>query len=205
MIFNKYIYIENNIILNIYIMANMYDYKFQNMSRIGNDLCSMNVTDKQNVNQQNYLLTNYYAHDSNMTQPIMFATSQPNVNYSGSKQVGIGGANIDDNSKLMQQEQIRSPCKLSLFTRPYLTIPYLGRGRGDPVLESQMLQGETHQNRKTTNPSSEVNYSQYKNFPVTPEMETTMQNSSRVIESDATEGWVRGGLPSREINRDKHT
>uniref|UniRef100_A0A6C0EG80 Uncharacterized protein n=1 Tax=viral metagenome TaxID=1070528 RepID=A0A6C0EG80_9ZZZZ len=186
-------------------MSHMHDYKFQNMSRIGNDLCSMNVTDKQNVNQQSYLLTNYYAQDSNMTQPIMFATSQPNVNYSGSKQVGIGGSNIDDNTKLMQQEQVSSPCKLSLFHRPYGTIPYLGRGRGDPVLESQIMQGETHPNRKTANPTSEVNYSQYKNYPLTPDMKTTMQDSSRVIESDATDGWVRGGLPSREMNRDKHT
>jgi hypothetical protein len=186
-------------------MAHMHDYKFQNMSRIGNDLCSMNVTDKQNVNQQNYLLTNFYAQDSNMTQPIMFATSQPNVNFSGSKQVGIGGSNIDDNTKLMQQEQVSTPCKLSLFHRPYLTVPFLGRGRGDPVLESQIMQGEMHPNRKTSNPSSEVNHSQYKNYPLTPDMQETMKKSSRVIESDATDGWVRGGLPSREMNRDKHT
>jgi|UniRef100_A0A6C0LU19 hypothetical protein len=184
-------------------MANVHDYKFQSMSRIGNDLCSMNVSDKQNVERQNYLLTNYYAQDSNMTQPIMFATSQPNVNYSGGNQVGIGGANIDTNSKLMHQEQVSTPCKLSLFHRPYLTVPFLGRGRGDPVLESQIVQGETFTNRKTSNPVSEVNFSQYKNYPLMPEMEETMRQSSRVIESDATEGWVRGGLPSREVHRDR--
>ena len=183
----------------------MYDYKFNNMSRIGNDTCSMNVSDKQDVHRQNYLLTNFYAQDSNMMQPIMFATSQPNVNYSGSKQVGIGGGNIDVNSQLMHQEQVSTPCKLSLFHRAYPTIPYLGRGRGDPVLESQIVQGETHTNRKTSNPTSEVNFSQYKNYPLMPEMEETMKKSSRVIESDATDGWIRGGLPSREIHRDRKT
>ena len=33
-----------------------------------------------------------------MSNPINFATSQPNINYTGSHEVGIGGCNIDTNS-----------------------------------------------------------------------------------------------------------
>ena len=185
-------------------MAHVSDYTFQNMSRIGNDLCSMSVEDQQNVRQENYLLTNYYASDSNMKKPISFATNQPNVNYSGYKETGIGGSNIDINTQLKHQEQVSQPGKLSLFHRPYASVPYLGRGSGDPVLESQILQGETNTNRKTSNPMSEMNLSQYKNYPLLPEMKEELQNSSRVIEDDATDGWIRGGLPSRDMNRDKN-
>lgn len=185
-------------------MAHVSDYTFQNMSRIGNDLCSMNVSDRQNVNQQNYLLTNYYAKDSNMTNPIEFATRQPNVNYSGGKQLSMGGSNVDVNSNLIRQDQVSQPGKLSLFHRPFASVPYLGRGRGNPIVESQIQQGESHTNRKTANPMSEVNYSQYKNYPLLPDMKEEMGNSSRVIESDATDGWVRGGMPSRDMNRDKN-
>ena len=30
-----------------------------------------------------------------------------------------------------------------------------------------------------------------------------MNNSANKIENDASDGWVRGGVPSRELTRDK--
>ena len=35
-----------------------------------------------------------------------------------------------------------------------------------------------------------------------PTLKETIQNPSNLIEGVAAEGWVRGGLPSREMTRD---
>ena len=60
-------------------MANIHDYTFQNMSRIGEDLCSLNQTEVQNVKSGNYMLTNYHVNDCNMTKPMDFALNQPKI------------------------------------------------------------------------------------------------------------------------------
>jgi hypothetical protein len=87
--------------------------------------------------------------------------------------------------------------------RPYLTVPYLGRGKCDPILESQIQQGDFANNKKSINPSSEVCYSAYYNTPMLPSLKATINNPANLIEDSAAEGWIRGGLPSRELARDK--
>ena len=94
-------------------------------------------------------------------------------------------------------------CRISLNERPYLTVPYLGRGKCDPLLESQIQQGDFANNKKSINPSSEVSYIQYSQTPLLPTLKATISNPANLIESNAAEGWIRGGLPSRELARDK--
>jgi hypothetical protein len=91
-----------------------------------------------------------------------------------------------------------------LNQRPYATVPYLGRGTTNVVLETQILQGkDLANNRKSANPSSEINYANYSNTPLIPSVQATITNPNNLIESVAAEGWIRGGLPSRELARDK--
>jgi hypothetical protein len=138
-----------------------------------------------------------------MNTAIDFATSQPNINFTGSRQLSVGGTNIAESSSLLINDISRSKCRISLLERPYLTIPYLGRGKCDPMLESQMQQGDFANNKKSINPSSEVCYTPYYNTPMIPSLQATINNPANLIESSAAEGWIRGGLPSRELARDK--
>jgi hypothetical protein len=39
-------------------------------------------------------------------------------------------------------------------------------------------------------------------MPLLPAVQQNFNNSSTKIESDASEGWIRGGVPSRELTRD---
>ena len=82
-------------------MATVSDYTFDNMSRIGDDSCSLSQRNIQNTQSSNYALKSFFAQDCGMARPIEFATSQPNVFYNGSHQVGLGGCNIDANSDLL--------------------------------------------------------------------------------------------------------
>jgi len=184
-------------------MATVSDYIFGNMSRIGNDNCDQSQKNIQNVSQANWSLTNYSSDECTMSKGIDFALSMPGINYTGTHQTGIGGCQIDTNSDLMIDKIIRPACKLSLLERPFATVPYLGRGAGDPVLESQLLQGDQNINQKSVNHLTEKSYINYSNTPMIPSLAASITNPSNLIESIASEGWIRGGLPSRDLTKDQ--
>jgi len=174
------------------------------MSRIGNDSTYLDQESIQNINSCNYTLQNYYVNDCTMQKPITLATSQPCVFYNGVSSVGNGGCLVDENSKLtIGSEQTHPSSKLDLFQRPYLTIPFLGRGSVDPMLESQLQQGEQLTNKKTVSKMSEKSYTAYHATPLIGSLQSRVTNPSYCVENVASDGWVRGGVPSRELTRDK--
>ena len=183
-------------------MASVYDYTFDKTTRIGDDQCDLSQRNVQNAQAATYMLDNYRP-ACPMSNAIDFATSQPNVNFTGSHQVGINGCNIDENSVLSRSALSRPKCRISLFERPFATVPFLGRGKSNPVLESQIQQGDIANNRKSVNPSSETCYMGYSNTPMIPSLQATVTNPVNLVEGVAAEGWIRGGLPSRELTRDK--
>ena len=184
-------------------MANTYSYTFDQTSRIGNDECSISQTDIQNVASCNYLTQNFFASDCSMRNPIELATSQPGVMYNGGYNSGAGGCNIDESSKLLIGTiQTHPKSNINLFHRPFATVPFLGRGSVNPVMESQIQQGEQIVNKRSVNTLSEKSYIKYYQTPLLPAVQERLNNSSNKIESDASNGWIRGGVPSRELTRD---
>ena len=185
-------------------MAFTSDYTFDNMSRIGNDTCFQDQETLQNINSCNYLLQNYFANDCTMNKPISLATSQPGVFYNGPSSVGSGGCVVDDSSKLLiGSVQTHPKCRIDLFQRPFATVPYLGRGSVDPILESQIQQGELLTNKRSVNKLAEKSYIKYQNTPLLPDVKDRITNPAYCVEGVAPEGWVRGGVPSRELTRDR--
>ena len=182
-------------------MATYSGYTFENMSRIGLDQCNISQTDIQNVASCNYQTQNYFASDCSMKNPIALATSQPGIMYNGGYNSGAGGCNIDANSQLLIGSiQTHPRSHIDLFQRPFATVPYLGRGSVNPVIEAQIQQGEQIVNKRSVNNLSEKSYIKYHQTPLLPAVQQKIKNSN--IESDAAQGWVRGGVPSRELTRD---
>jgi len=77
-------------------------------------------------------------------------------------------------------------------------------------MESQIQQGEQLVNKKSVNPLAEKSYIKYHQTPMLPAIQQRINNPANQIESVASDGWVRGGVPSRELTRDadfanKHT
>jgi hypothetical protein len=178
-------------------------YTFNNLSRIGLDNCYQTQSELQNIAANSYQTQNYFSTDSSMKKPIDLATSQPGINYNGTYNVGIGGSNINDSSKLLIGTiQTHPRCHIDLFQRPFATVPFLGRGSVNPVVESQIMQGEQITNKKSVNTLSEKSFIKYNQMPLLPAVQQNFNNSSTKIESDASEGWIRGGVPSRELTRD---
>ena len=184
-------------------MATYSGYTFDNMSRIGLDNCCIDQETIQDVAACNYMTQNYFASDCSMKNPINLATTQPGIMYNGGYNSGAGGCNIDTNSKLMIGTiQTHPRCRIDLFQRPFATVPYLGRGSVNPIIESQIQQGEQLVNKRSVNNLSEKSYIKYHQTPLLPAIKAKMDNSSTKIENDASDGWIRGGVPSRELTRD---
>jgi hypothetical protein len=185
-------------------MAFVTNYNFDNMSRIGNDACFQDQNTIQNVRSCNYTLENYFASDCTMKIPIQVATSQPGIMYNGTSIVGSGGCVVDQSSELLFGSKFTHPkSKIDLFQRPFLTVPYLGRGSVDPILESQMQQGEMITNKRTITRLPEKSYLKYTNTPLLSDIHNRINNPAYCVEGVASEGWIRGGIPSRELTRDK--
>jgi hypothetical protein len=180
-------------------MSNIFD----NISRIGNDSCCIDQNSLQNAQSANYLLQNYFLQDSTMNKAKSLATSQPGINYTGSYSIAAGGGNIQESSKLLIGGiQTNPKCRIDLYQRPFATIPFLGRGSVDPALESQMQQGESISNKRTITKLTEQSYIKYYNTPMIPERQKDIQDPSHLVEGVAAEGWIRGGIPSRELTKD---
>ena len=184
-------------------MATYSGYTFDNMSRIGLDCCNISQTDIQNVVACNYLTQNYFASDCSMKNPIALATTQPGIMYNGGYNSGAGGCNIDNSSKLLIGSiQTHPKCHIDLFQRPFATVPFLGRGSVNPVIESQIQQGEQIVNKRSVNQLSEKSYIKYHQTPLLPVIQEKINNPANKIENVASDGWIRGGVPSRDLTRD---
>jgi hypothetical protein len=185
-------------------MAYVSNYVFDNISRIGNDNCCVDQKTIQNAGYANYTLQNYFISDCSMKKPIELATTQPGIFYNGGYNVGAGGCNIDDSSKLqIGTVQTHPRCHIDLFQRPFATVPYLGRGSVNPVVESQIQQGELNINKRSVNNLSEKSYIKYSNTPLLSSVKNRLTNPAYSVEGVASSGWIRGGIPSRELTRDK--
>ena len=177
------------------------NYFFDNMTHISEDHSAKSQINIENSKANNYMLKNFYP-ECPMSSAIDLALKQPNVFYNGSHQVGIDGCNIDINSELKNTEITKPPCRINLLERPFKTVPYLGKGPYECQVESDLIQGILNNDKKKSiNPISEYSYSNYKNYPLIPQIEKTIANPKNCVESVASEDWIRGGLPSRDYMR----
>jgi hypothetical protein len=69
-------------------------------------------------------------------------------------------------------------------------------------MESQIQQGDQNVNKRSVNNLSEKSYIKYHQTPLLPAIKERISNPANHIESVASGGWVRGGVPSRELTRD---
>lgn len=185
-------------------MAKVYNYMFDNLTHLNDDACDLSQRNVQNTHYGNYSTTNYFAKNCGMKKTIEFATSQPNVFYNGGfGNSGAGGCNINDDSNVrIGSIQTHPKCRVSLFQRPFATVPYLGRGPCRPVVESRLQQGDFITNKKSCNTVTETEFKQHYT-PLVPSLAATIQNPNNLVEGAAAEGWIRGGLPTRDLIRDQ--
>lgn len=171
------------------------DYAFNKMGRIGNDISDQSQKTIQNNNYLNAVLTNHFSgHVSD--GHIQFATANPGVMVNGvNGGSGLNGSVIDaESTLLMKVGQERPPERLTLQERPFLTVPYLGRGSVDPTIESQLMMGENVRGKKSVSTVMEQNFNNISEYP----LDSRKRANANTVEEVALDGWARGGKATRE-------
>lgn len=181
-------------------MASVYDYKFDNITRNSEDLMTLSEKNRQNNHFGSYSVMNYFKHEIATNEPTSFATLQPNIFVNGGKNtVGINGSVVDFDSQLkIDTTQTNPKSRISLFQRPFITVPYLGRGPARIEDESILQQGDMISKKKTSTELSESSYIDYQQYPLIDSIRSTVSNPKHLVEGAADSTWIRGGSASRD-------
>ena len=164
------------------------------------DKCFVDIHTRQSLGPGNYQTTSHFDCECEMPTTVKNATNLPMVYFKNGHDVGQ--CVVDDSSKLRVGLTKKFPkCPQQLFTRPYLTVPYMGRGSGDMDLESQLLPGEATAAKRQCNTLSGVTIP-HQFTPLVDHLEHNVQNPVHIVEEVADDSWVRGGAPSRLVVRD---
>jgi hypothetical protein len=72
-------------------------------------------------------------------------------------------------------------------------------------MESEIQQGDMSTNKRSINKLGEKSYLPYSTTPLLSDVKNRINNPAYSVEGVASQGWVRGGVPSREMTRDVST
>jgi len=176
------------------------DYQLNQSGRMGNDLTDKTQRTLQNSAYLDTVLTNFSS-DKMSTSHVDFATQYPGVMVSGTNGgTGLGAMGVDTESSLLWKTSSQRPLeKLQLFPRAFLTVPYLGRGSCDTMLESQLIQGENVRGKKSVTTVMEQNFLPLDKYPLDSDKRARANEAKYSVEELALDGWVRGGKATRDF------
>lgn len=182
----------------LYYMSSLHPYTFNTMASLKADAPDQTQQNVQNTRFGNYSVANYFSNSASTSQ-VKFASEIPGFVVSNG--FSVGPSVIDVESKLFNKIESERPTeKLQLFERAFRTVPYLGRGGGDPVLEAQLQQGQMIRDLKSVATVSEKPYIDYHNYPLRDDLRAQITNPANSVEEVAMNGWVRGGASEREMS-----
>ena len=181
-------------------MSQVVDFVFNNLSRIGQDDYNYTQENLMNNSHLNYFTTNYK--DMNDKTAIDLASSHPTLNMKGGVQLATNGSNVNESSDLINSKMTNLNFKINLQERTFKTVPYLGRGNVDVGLENNLKFGDTFKEKKTDINFNEQCQFDVKSYPLNKKLRGELTDCKKIVEESAVKGWIRGGLPSREIYKD---
>lgn len=116
--------------------------------------------------------------------------------------VGFNNAAIDTDSIIKNQAGFKNNrCSTRAQSRPFLTVPYMAGGRGNPEIESLLTHSEQVRTGKECGTVSEEMFDQQWT-PMIPMLKNNIQKPSNLIPEVAAKGWIHGGIPTRAYMRD---
>lgn len=176
------------------------EFHLQELTSLNEDQCFLKERTQQSVSVGNYNLSNFNTCDCNINQVVKRATDNPAIVFRDG--YGISECNVNNDSELRIGKTRKFPkCPDQLFTRPIITVPFMGRGSGNAEIEHQVIQGEQTREKRECNVLSGVTI---ENFftPLIDSVEENIQKPENLIQEDNDKRWIRGGIPSRQIVKD---
>ena len=174
------------------------EFRVNAFTREHDDACSYNHEYRESVGPGRYASTNLVP-DRASTVPQALA----NPTIIASEGFGFDQQEIDNDSMLRNNPTLegRSRCPLRVQSRPFVTVPFMGKGRGNQELESKLQQSEFVRTGRECGTVSE-NFFETQFVPLIPHLQSNIQNPKNLVPEVASQGWIRGGIPSRQYIRD---
>ena len=152
-----------------------------------------------------YTMENMYGCGCELKDAREVQLSQPMINFEGGKGwIGEKGCLVDVDSKLRESDDRLTNKKYihQLVERPHLTTGNYVKGYFDVDVESVIRPGIDAGDERACNSLSGVTIGNYFT-PMIPKLQDEVQNTVHIIPEDSMQSWVRGGLPSRQMQRNK--
>lgn len=161
------------------------------------DACGIDQYFKQSVGPGRYVTTNLVPSATNVNPlAVQEYMLYPREGF------GMNNAFIDSDSVLRNQAEFKNnKCLIRNQARPFLSVPYMGGGRGNADVETLLLHSEQVRQGKECGTVTETQFEGVYT-PMIPNLKENIQNPNNLITEDASPGWIRGGLPSRAYIRD---
>lgn len=176
-------------------------FNIQGLTRLREDACYLETRNKHTQLPGKYNTSNFHDCQCEAPRTKELSLQHPDINYrDGYGWTSTNGCNIDNDSNFRNANTLTNPRLIQqLHERPYLTVPYMGRGDGNTNVESSLRSSEsTFQNR----PCNTLAGNYIDRFtPQIPCIRDNIQNPKHIIPEDSNADWVRGGQPSRQVIR----
>jgi hypothetical protein len=115
---------------------------------------------------------------------------------------GYNNSAIDADSIMRNQPGFKNNrCQVRAQARPFLSVPYMAGGRGNPNVESLLQHSEHVRMGKECGTVTEEFFTQ-QYTPMIPILRENVQNPRNLVEEVAASGWIHGGIPTRSYLRD---
>jgi hypothetical protein len=161
------------------------------------DACGIESYYGQSVGPGRYAVTNLVP-DARKVNPL----SIENVTIYPREGFGANNAAIDAESYLKNQPEFKNNrCLIRTQARPFLTIPFMGTGRGNSDVESMLIHSEQVRQGKECGTVTEESFDGAF-VPLIKSVRDNIQDPAHLVTEVAAKGWIRGGIPSRQYLRD---
>lgn len=185
--------------------ANEAAFKLNIKGSLNSDPITMDLDIIQSQGTNYYVMDNMYGCGCGLEDARNVQLSQPMVNFEGGKGwIGEKGCLVDTDSQLRENKDRLTNQKYihQLTERPHLTTGNLVRGYHNVDVESIIQNGiDTHSDMPCNNLSGVFIGNQY--TPMIPKLQEEVQNPVHIIPEDSMDSWVRGGLPTRQMQRNQ--
>jgi hypothetical protein len=172
---------------------------------INDDQLTVDLDMMQSQGPGYYRLDNQYSCECGLSEAKEIQVSQPGIHLKGS--YGWGGEKgclMDADTTLRQSsDRLTNKNEIHQITeRLFQTTPSLTKGFFDVDVESVIRPGNFTTDQRSCGPLSGVTLgNQF--TPMIPKLKGEVQDPDHIIPEDSRRDWVRGGLPTRQMVRNK--
>lgn len=169
---------------------------------LNSDSSTINHEVNQSQGPGNYLVDNTFSCDCGLEKAKELQLKQPNVNITGGfGWMGENGCLIDNDSNIRSNNLTNMKYINQLDT--VNNSGFFGKGPYKVDVESEIRDSLIIKEKRTCGPLSGVSTLDYTLTPMIDRLKEEVQNSKHIIPEDSMDSWIRGGLPSRQIVRNK--